>query len=401
MTVTVTMTVTTRKSRAGAGLSRLDVTVLLVAALLLVGTAAVTYLGSPQLKGTRVAYLYPAYGGIQNIWLTSYDHPADAIQVTDTPGGVYNFSVSQDGRYLAYAARDVASSLNELFLLDLRTRQVQQLTNCVAEGADCRTPQFRPDGNVIAYERANVNNAGDPNLRLGPGAIRIWLLDISRQPYTTRPLTDNSQFIGHSPQWSQDGQTIAFFNADVTNPGIMVYNFAPTAEERSLKFIPANNGVVGSLSPNGEQLVFPDIEQRGDGIATLLKIADLTALEFVPLTPADVTAEDSGAIWHPDGQRLAIERRYNDERYTRGFQIYLLTRATGALEPLSVDERYSHGYFEWNAPGDKLLFQRFALVDVDGVPAGEARPEIWVRDMLTGDLRELAENAFHPRFVLP
>lgn len=379
-----------RKELSGR-FSRFDLTVGVVSLLLIAAIAFAGYAGSPERAGAMVAYLAPAYGGIQNIWLAPVNDAASAIQLTNAAGSVWNFSVSPDGRFIAYAARDPETTLNELWLLDLQTRQTQQLTNCVAENADCRTPEFQLGGNVIAYERQII----DTGVTSGTGAIRIWLLDLTTQPYSTRPLSDDSQLIGHSPQWSADGGTIAFFSANIANPGVLIYNFAPAAGERTLKFIPGSNGSVGTLSPNGKQLVFPDIEQRPDRIASYLKIADLEALKFQRLTPEGEPVEDENARWHPDGQRLAITRRYLDDRFTNGYQLYMMQTSDGSVTPLAVDAKYSHGFFAWNATGDKLVFQRFEL----GV--ADARPEIWWRDMTTGELTRLATNAFHPRWVLP
>ena len=404
------MTESKRKNPIGR-LSRFDLTVLLVALALGAAVLILTILSDPGRQGPMVAYLSPAYTNTdevraQNIWMAPVDDPDAAVQLTDSEMGIYNFSVSPDGRYIAYAERDAETRLNELWLLSLQTGRVNRLTNCVAEDADCRTPVFREGGDVLAYERVAVNTNVSS---LGPGAIRIWLLDLRTQPYTTRPLADDSQFIGHSPQWSESGTTIAFYSSDITNPGVMVYNFMPGDEDKSLKFVPSNHGTVGTLSPNGRQLIFPELTQRVEvyndapvqRLYTYLKIADLAELEFRDLTNPEDPIDDTAAVWHPDGQRVAIERRYTDERYTRGYQIFMLDVASGEVEPLIFDERYSHGFFEWNDSGAAMVVQRFTLTNPDGSSAVDARPEIWVKDLETGSLVLVASNAFHPRWVTP
>jgi Tol biopolymer transport system component len=375
-------------------LSLLDSTVWTVALLLVGALVVMASVSDPTRRGAEIAYLYPAYGGTQNIWLAPLDDPSQASQYTQEKGGIFNFDVSSDGRFIVYAARDITTGLNDLFLLDLQTRRIQALTNCAAENADCHTPAIKPDGKVVAYERMGFTAAsnGAPG---GGGAIRIWLVDISKQPFTTRPLTDDAQFVGHSPQWAQSGDTLAFYSADIANPGIMVYNFIPREGEKSLKFIPASNGIVGSISPNGRKLVFPDVITTASGYGTMLKSADLDELKFDFLTSQNEPAEDNAAAWHPDGQRLAIARKYSDNRYTPGFQIYLFDPQTQDVQPLAYDQRYSHGYFQWNVTGDKLLYQRIAL----GEP--EAKPEVGIRDMKTGENSVVVLNAFHPRWVLP
>ncbi len=370
--------------------SPLDATVWFVIVLLVGALVVLTGVSDPTRREAQIAYLSPAMGGTQNIWLAPLSDPSQAAQITQEKGGVYNFDVSTDGRFIVYAARDIGTGMNELFLLDLQTHRLQAITNCAAENADCSTPAIKSDGKIVAYERMAFNGAGG-----GPGAIRIWLVDLTKQPYTTRPLTNDSQFVGHSPQWAQSGDTLVFYSADVTNPGIMVYNFIPRTGEKSLKFIPASNGVVGTISPNGRKLAFPDIVQGPNGYGTVLKLADLDDLKFNDLTPQDAPVEDTAAAWHPDGQRIAIERRYSDNRHTSGFQIYLYDPRNADIQPLAYDAHYSHGFLEWNKAGDKLLYQRFALNEPD------AKPQVGVSDVTTGQNTVIVLNAFHPRWVQP
>ncbi|MCS6836825.1 MAG: hypothetical protein NZ750_12510 [Anaerolineae bacterium] len=378
-------------------LSRFDRIVLGIAALLGLSVLGLALLDEQAEAGPLVAYLAPAYGGLQDLWLAPPDDPSQAQQVTRSDGGLYDFGVSSDGQYIAYSERQQPSGLNEIFLLNLRTRSVTQLTNCVAEDADCRAPRFQPNGDILAYERMTMNTA----LRsqgVGLGAIRIWVLDLRQTPYQTRPLADSDQFIGHSPLWSRDGNSIAFYSADLANPGILVYQFG-NAADKALKFIPSQYGSVGTLSPEGRRLVFPDLTRRGESIYSYLRLADLDALQFVNLTDPAEPIDDADARWSPVGETLVITRRYTDERFTRGYQLYTLDARTGQTSPLVEDARYSHGFFEFNAAGTQIVLQRFPLVSETGDMLNDSRPQIWLKDLQTGELRLLAENAFHPRWV--
>lgn len=383
------------------GLSAFDWLVGGVALGLLLVLALLTLLSNPARRGPLVAYLYPLGESVQNIWVAPVDDPSQAQQVTDAPLGVYDYEVSPDGRFIAYSARNPDNRLLDIFRLDLQTGNVEQLTNCAAEDAECYTPIFHPDGTIIAYLRQSLNRTVDS---VGPGVPRVWLMDISAPPYESRALSEDSQLIGHSPQWSDDGNTIAFYSADVFNPGILVYNFRPpTDDQPALHFIPSAHGSVGSLSPNGRQLVFPDIVDRGGSFFTHLKIVDLNAdpPEYTDFTDEQGPTDDIGADWHPDGQHVTIERRYTDERYTRGYQLYQVDIQTGDMLPLLVDERYSHHYFAWNPAGDHLLVQRIPLLDEDGEVNRGARPEVWVLNYETGELTRISELAYFPRWVIP
>ena len=43
----------------------------------------------------------------------------------------------------------------------------------------------------------------------------------------TRCADRDKQVVGHSPIWSADSNTVAFYSADVTQPGILIYDFIP------------------------------------------------------------------------------------------------------------------------------------------------------------------------------
>lgn len=379
-------------------ISRFDLTVWGTSIALLLATALISVMAQTKADRIYVAYLSPAYGGLQNIWIAPLDNPEEAEQVTFSEGGIFNFGVSNDGRSIAYADRDVDTGLTDLFLLNLQTRKITKLTNCIQQSDDCKTPIFHPDDNLIAYERMNISGGVQG---AGPGAIRIWLLDLTTSDYATQRLFEDSQVIGHSPQWSKDGSRIAFYNSDIASPGVIVYDFGEGDEQNRIKLIPSNFGDVGSLSPNGNLLVFPEPIRRENQVYTFLKIADLAESAFIDLTPAEDPIDDIAAEWHPSGESIVIARRYTDDRWTPGYQLYLLDMESGESRELVYDERYSHGFFAWDDAGEWLLMQRFPLLGEDGEPNTEARPEVWAYHLETGELRLIAKNVFLPRWINP
>ncbi len=381
------------------GFSRFDLTVGLAVVALLVVIGLVAYFGSPARRGAMVAYLYPLDATLQNIWLAPVSDPTQAQQITDTEMGIYDFDVSPDGRSIAYSQRDPQSLLLDIYLLNLDTGTTRRLTTCGENDAECHTPSFHPNGEVLAYMRQALNREIDP---VGPGVPRIWLLQL--QNGATQPLSGDQQLIGHSPQWADDGNTIAFYSADLMNPGILVYNFNPqTSDQATVNFISSAHGSVGALSPNGRELVFPDIVDRGGSFYTYLKIADLDAdpPEYSDFTDAQGPTDDIGVDWHPDGQQITMVRRFTDDRYTRGYQLYQVDVDSREIVPLLYDERYSHHYFAWNRDGSMLIVQRLQLLDDNGETNRGARPEIWVLDAETGDLVKISDQAYYPRWVIP
>lgn len=342
-----------------------------------------------------VTYLYPFNGGTPNIWLAPIDDSSQARQLTDTRMGIYDFSVSKDGRTIAYSMRDENTRMLDIFLLDIGSGDTRQITFCGDEGAECYSPTFHPENTVIAYVR--LADSGDDLHGEHSNVENIWLLDIEEG--TARSLANDVHLIGHSPQWSADGNTIAFYNADLINPGIIVYNFKPSDDSPRTQYAAASfNGLVGSLAPDSLRLVFPDLINREGQVFSYLNIADFEQSPpvFANLTEPNDPIDDSNVAWHPDGENITFARRYTDSRWTRGYQLYEMTIESREIVPLLYDEGYSHHYFEWIDRGEQLLVQR---LPVSENISANSRPEIWVLDYASRELTHIVEEAYHPRWV--
>ena len=366
---------------------------LVVAALLLaaalVGRVGVRGARAPLAGLTpgvlRVAYLAPADTAPQNVWIADPADPASAQQVTFSVGGVLNFDISADGTRLAFAERRSETGRSDIMLLNLHSGALQQLTNCPT--SDCDAPVWRPGGQMIAYER--VDDGGGQ----AASAARVWLIDLTTTPATTRPLFADAHLLGYGPQWSADGARIAMF--DDSSQGILVYDF----NDDTTAYIPAHAGGDLSLSPDGTRVVFPRTIIEGAEARSHLQMADLAANEIVDLTSPDEPQDDTQSDWNPDGVRLALARRYLDERYTRTRQLYLLDTSTGETVPLVEDPRYFHGFFSWDPQGRRLVLQRFPELTADGQLNSAGRPEVWTYNLDSGALTLVAENAYLPRWV--
>lgn len=347
------------------------------------------YAYSFTVRQPRVAFLAPATGGTPlNIWIAEVDNPDSARQVTFSLVGIFDFSVSPDGSTIAFSERDRQTQSADIYLLNLETNETRRVTNCI--DSDCTTPIWRPDGNVIAYERVDYNS---PLLSVGVSPSRIWLLDLSTSPPSTQPLFTETQLLGYGARWSADGTRIALYESSA--PGIAIYDFT----DESIDLVPSNQGNPGDLSPDGRYLVFPDLLLEGGGARSYLRIADLEAQEIEVLTAPEDFIDDDMPLFSPDGRSLVIARRYIDDRFTRGRQIYLMDMETREVTPLVVDERYANGFFSWSPTGRQLLIQRFPELDASGQPSSDASVEIWVYDLDSRLLVQVAANAFHPRWA--
>lgn len=355
-------------------------------ALIVLIVLSVTLIQPPQ-RVPRVAFLGPINNAPQNVWALDPALPERITQLTDSQYGVYDFAPDPSGRYIAFS-ENRPEGITELMLLDLDSGAVRQLTDCLGQDATCDTPMWRPDGDVIAYQRRELNT----ELQLGVSAPRIWLLDVSVTPPQTQPLFNDAQTLGTLPVWSGDGSKIALY--EPFGQGVLVFDFATSDDAQRVKFVPAANGATGALSPDGTQLAYTDLVfgSEGQSVRAVLYVADLTSGVFRPLGEEAPTDDGASPSWHPDSKRIAFTRQYMDgEQATRGQQVFIADVETGEITPLIFDDNYNNGALYWNRAGTQLVIQR--------TPFGGGLPQIWLYSLETGALVMLTENAFLPRWL--
>ncbi|MEO1162970.1 MAG: hypothetical protein AAFV98_04230 [Chloroflexota bacterium] len=347
----------------------------------------------------QIAYLYPIRDGIPNLWVYTLDDESDTQpeQVTFTTMGVYDYDVSDDGRFLMYSTPNEQTLSRDIYQLNLRTGNVEALTTCASEGADCYAPAIHPTDPILAYTRVADNVGGLDERERRP---RIWLRDLETN--TERPLSPNPDDTGHSAVWSRDGNTLAYTTDTLEQTGTMVFQFADRDGGASrLNFIPSGYGSTGTLSPDGTALIIPDLTSRNGQIFSYLKWVDFTITPptFENFTSPDEPVDDVAIEWHPDQHNLTVARRYTDERWTRGYQLYTLDTETNEATPLFTDNAYSHHFFAWHPDGEQLVMQRLPLNETGNISSA-SQPSIWVFTPSTQAMSLIADDAYLPHWVV-
>lgn len=335
----------------------------------------------------RVVYLAPAVPGNiaepVNLWLIDLTG-SPPTQLTHS-AGIEAFRPAPDGSQIAYVQAGKQGSA-DLYLYDLVSGQSRRLTNCESVQARCQSPAWSPDGLRLAYERIELNPDLPDTDRDVP---RTWLLSL--RDLTTVPLLADTLRLGGVPLWSPDGQRIALY--DPRQGAIAVYELSGGQSQQ----IPTlDNTGEYAFDPMGTRFVYPQLVMGQARFTTEVEMVDLSNPSggIRRLSEADgAMVEDKQPIWHPDGKRLAITRRALDGSGPNSAQVYWMDAQTGKTAPLVVDERYFHGAIRFDPTGRWLLMQRLSLLEPQPTPG------IWIHDLETGELRQIARNGYLPQWL--
>lgn len=181
----------------------------------------------------RIVYVSHAADG-SNVWVWD-PNATTSRQLTVDARNVHGLSVSPDSRYLV-ASSDRAGTFN-LWRLEMNTGNMVQLTN----GPGDISPRFSGDGRWVVFQRGFQTGA------------RIW-----RVPAEGGEAVPITQTRGQKPDVSPDGKLVAYHTLDSESavpswifgavsfeggPLVKRFTFAPTVEERMVRWVPGGWGL--------------------------------------------------------------------------------------------------------------------------------------------------------------
>jgi Tol biopolymer transport system component len=210
---------------------------------------------------------------------------------------------------------------------------LKQLTN--NDAAD-RDPDWSPDGNKIAfYSMRDVI----PGYEGPPPEIYVMNADGSQQTRITNNETSDT-----CPNWTPSGSHIAFtsFHFSYMSSRINIMR-ADGSEETLLVDTDGDEGCP-RWSPDGTRLIF---ESRYRD-ASFIILTDAYGMNETPLT--DGSANDRDPNWSPDGQWIVFASDRND-----GDDLYILSAIGTDLVNLTLNPSVYERASVWVLPGTILL----------------------------------------------
>ena len=221
----------------------------------------------------------------------------------------YSPAISPDGKWLAFASNRLQNA--ELYLMDLNTRSLRQLTH--TDELDEYMPAFSPDGKSLAFvtERTRGGMMLPPVQASGsdPSSATIYLMDIDGR--NQRPLID-IEGAQRAPVFSPDGKKIAFESK------------APTEGDTSTPGDVDNNDtleiyVIHTDGTNKTQLTHNDVD-------------------------------DGHPTWTPNGKWIAFSSMVEDI-----YQIFIVSAAGGAAKQLTFSDA-SHYQPTFSPDGKRIIY---------------------------------------------
>lgn len=222
----------------------------------------------------------------------------------------YSPAISPDGKWLAFASNRLQNT--ELYLMDLTTRSLQQLTH--TDELDEYMPAFSPDGQSIAFvsERTRGGMMLPPVQASGsdPKTATIYLMDIDGR--NQRPLID-IEGAQRAPVFSPDGRKIAF-ESKVSTQG---------AESEP-----------GSTENNATLEIY---------------VIHIDGTNKKQLTHNDV--DDGHPTWAPNGKQIAFTGMVDDI-----YHIFSVNAAGGAVQQLTYGNTGSHYHPTFSPDGKRIIY---------------------------------------------
>lgn len=345
-----------------------------------------------------LAYLWPADGPSDLYSLNPISGQIERL--SNHPQGVLDFSVDSSGSRIYYSASNPHGG-SDLYHLEWSKLPPPGSDAGISEPAGpqllldchevvCRSPRLSPDGSLLAFERAAVENQGR-------SVQQVWLLPLEvGEPVLAGEPGHPTQL----PAWSSNG-ILAFYDAVLK--GFVFRDPSTGLPGVDQAFLPNLTGVAGDWSPDGQSFVVPEIVLPSPSPLTDPSTNLPSSSHLIRFQPAngqseDMTLadnlEDAAPAFSPDGTWMAFARKSLDlGHWSRGRQLWVMHPDGSQASQLTADSFYTHYGFSWSPDSLLLAFLRFNQ-DILTSP-----PELWLVDADGKNPLQLVIGGYAPQWI--
>ena len=234
------------------------------------------------------------HGGKDDIVIVDVDHNRQVRDIRVPIAGVNTPSWSPDGQRLVFSGLD--GGISDLFTINADGSDLRRLTNDKNADLD---PVWSPDGKTIAFATDRGPDTDFKTLRIGNMKIALYHLDSGKIDLLA------GLDVGRNvdPQWSPDGQSIAFVSDRNGVANIYLYEIGEGQVYQLTDFYTGVQGIT-ALSPvlswahSADKLAFVYFEQGKYDVYTLTNPRNL---KKQPWRPDASVAQKSLAVISPTG----------------------------------------------------------------------------------------------------
>ena len=285
----------------------------------IVAAGADEFLGSPQILPGGRTVLYTVKKASEN-WETGQ------IVVQPLGGGERKVLVAggSDGRYLptghlvytlSGVLLGVRFDVNQLAVVGGPVPLVEGVRRSISPNASGSAQVGISDTGALVYAPGPVSSAGPGN--------DLALFDRKGE---SQRLNLPTGITYHAPRVSPDGRFVAFESDDSKEAVVWVYELSGSSARRRLTF--GGNNRAPAWSPDGQWIAFQS-DREGD-VAVFRQRADGSGAAAERLTKPDKGAQHIPQDWSPDGERLLVTVRQDQQ-----FVLTTLTLKDRKLEPFA------------------------------------------------------------------
>jgi len=327
----------------------------------------------------RMAFLSPITG-VSDLYvqgLTGAEQNQPPQRLTSEPFGVRDYAISPDGTRIVYSAKRAEDGELDLWLVNVDGSDRKPLLTCNRQW--CQTPSWSTDGTRIAFQiQTLVSSAAGTT----PGAPRIYVVDVESREAVS--LLDDQQRLGFLPRFAPVNNQLSFYDSSRTT--IVIFDTATLKETQ----LPNDSGDSGAWSPDGNQLVYSQLVPVADGLYSQLQRFDLARSVSTSVTALSTT-NDAGAVWAPQGDRIAFGRQVpQDGSAGPGAKIWVMNADGSDARVLASGAGLNYSALSWSADGHWIATLLWDLSQQNSVG------EIWLIDSHTGNRFRLARDAWQP-----
>lgn len=343
----------------------ISTTSLLVMLIMLASQAAT------ENKPPRILFLTWDENNLNQIYLTD-PVGSTPLQLTQTAHGVLDFTVAPGSNQVVYSAlREDGSS--DLYLLQTDIPE-ESLLLISCTKALCNNPVWNPAGNLLVYEKRDVDGPNSP-----PGPPRLWWLDPSTGD--TIAVFENEEWYALGAGFSPDGKWLSYNAPDLQEVHAYSLDTGQTIT------IQSQTGEKATWHPKENIMLTSEIQPEGEAFSTHIFLVEIPAAVVTDISQ-ERTVNDGTASFSPDGSQILFGRKV--ARAPMGRQIWLADADGNNPYRLTNDFDYNHGRPSWSPSGNLILTQRF------NIDTPNAEPGIWIVNVQDGSLTEIVTPGIHP-----